>query len=133
MDDLTSAEIEVWEQIKSNLENMFSGEKKKYLDFLHENFTGWSYDELLPVKKSSIQSELNSNSNSIDKEEILFEIFPLSVKVVENSAVVHYLYSSKTTNKENKRIQNNVRLTDLLVKQKGKWFLLGDHIGFLNK
>ena len=128
MENFSIAEIEVWEEIKNNLENMFKGNKEKYLSFLHENYTGWSYNELLPIKKSSIKSEINSIT--INSKEILFEIFPLSIKVVDNTAVVHYFYSSK--NKENVKIERSVRLTDLLIKQNGNWFLLGDHIGFLN-
>jgi hypothetical protein len=49
--------------------------------------------------------------------------------VEENTAVVHYVYSVKTFDEEGKEFEKKAKLTDVLIRQSGKWFLLGDHIG----
>ncbi len=120
-------ELEVWKVIQTNLKNVLFGHTKQYMEYLHDSFTGWSSDEALPVSKSSILSELQSLNKKI--KNISFRLLPFSILVEENTAVVHYIYSVVTVDENNKKIVRKVKLTDVLIKQKGKWFLLGDHVG----
>ncbi|NOX19059.1 MAG: nuclear transport factor 2 family protein [Chlorobi bacterium] len=125
--NFSEKELEVWKVIKANLINILSGNADAYMAYLHENFSGWSCDEILPVQKSSILSEIKALKK--EQRKISFRLLPFSILVEENTAVVHYVYSVKTIGEDEKEIEREVKLTDVLIKQKGKWFLLGDHVG----
>jgi ketosteroid isomerase-like protein len=46
-------------------------------------------------------------------------------------AIVHYYYSAAYKNTDGKEKVKKGRNTDILLKQKDKWVLIGDHVGRL--
>ena len=57
------------------------------------------------------------------------EIDPLTIKIYEDVAFVHYYYSMVRELPDGKKKTENGRWTDILLKQGNKWVLIGDHGG----
>lgn len=59
----------------------------------------------------------------------MYEINPVAIKIHGNVAIVHYYYLRVRKDAEGKEELEQGRWTDILMKQKDKWVLIGDHGG----
>lgn len=67
--------------------------------------------------------EFNNRKNEIIK------IAPTGLKIHGNVAIVNYHYSFLYRDTDDKQQMEQGRYTDILMKEKGKWLLIGDHGG----
>lgn len=124
-DNLSTEQNEVWENVKKYTSLIMQNDVKKFLKYFHKDYTGWNYKAFLPVKKTDIKNELLH----LPKRKIIeYEIFPLSIQVVNKTAIVHYIYSAKYSDTNGKEKEKNGRNTDILIKQQNKWMIVADHI-----
>ena len=57
------------------------------------------------------------------------ELYPLSIVVHGDMAVVHYLYSTAYQTRDKKTVVSNGRYTDVLVRDDGNWKFISWHGG----
>ncbi len=89
---------------------------------VHPNLSYWEAGHPAPQNKASL-SRWNrfSNSSSTILEQ---EIFPISVTITGNVAVVQYHYEIVRENYQKTRESVTGRWTDILVKEGGRWLFL---------
>jgi len=89
---------------------------------VHPNLSYWDADRPAPQNKASL-SRWNrySNTNATVLEQ---ELFPISVTITGNIAVVQYSYSIARENYKKDRETATGRYTDVLVKEGGRWLFL---------
>jgi ketosteroid isomerase-like protein len=67
--------------------------------------------------------------NSDQTKGLAHELYPLSIVVHGDTAVVHYLYSMAVQTKDKKTVLSNGRFTDILVRDDTGWKFLSWHGG----
>ena len=128
MDELSPKQREVWENVETYTELIMKSDVKGFLKYFHNDYSGWNYNDLLPVNINNVKNELSH----FPKREILsYNITPVAINVFNNVAIIHYYYSVAFKNSDDNDKTKSGRNTDVLLKQKNKWVLIGDHVGFL--
>ena len=85
---------------------------------VHPNLSYWGTDQVAPQTKASLARwNRYDNANSTVLEQ---ELFPVSITITGNLAVVHYRYSVARENYKKERETVSGRYTDVLVKEGGK-------------
>ncbi|MEN8193730.1 MAG: nuclear transport factor 2 family protein [Bacteroidota bacterium] len=128
IDELSPKQREVWENVQNYTKLIMKNDVKKFLDYFHNNYSGWNYYDLLPVKKSDVKNELWHLSR---REITSYKITPVAINVFKEVAVIHYYYSVVYKDKDGNDKTKSGRNTDVLLKQKNKWLLIADHVGVL--
>ena len=128
-DEWTLEQIEVWQNVETYTSLILKGNVKEFLKFFDKNYTGWNNYEPMPINKTDIKNELCTFPK---REVISYLITPLAITVFNNVAIVHYYYSVVYKNSHKKNKEKLGRNTDILLKQKGKWILIGDHTEIVN-
>jgi hypothetical protein len=89
---------------------------------VHPNLSYWSVGSPVPQTKASLARwNRFDNTNSTVLEQ---EIFPLSITITGNVAVVSYHYQVARENYKKERETVYGRYTDVLVKEGGRWQFL---------
>ena len=89
---------------------------------VHANVSYWDADRPAPQNKASLlRWNRYSNTNATVLEQ---ELFPISVTITGNIAVVQYRYSIARENYKKDRETVTGRYTDVLVKEGGRWLFL---------
>jgi ketosteroid isomerase-like protein len=122
----TKTQKEVWKNVETYTSLIMKGDVEGFLDYFHKDYSGWNYYELKPVNKINIKNELwNLPKREIDS----YNITPVAINIFNDAAIVHYYYSATFKNTEGREKTKKGRNTDILLKQKDKWVLIGDHVG----
>jgi len=118
---------EVWIAVEAQWEAEEKADSKWIDEMLVERFYGWSNDSPAPRSKASTEKwdRFNDEQGNI----VAHELYPLEIVVYENTAVVHYLYTSAYRDKDGKVETNNGRYTDILVRTPDGWKFVGWHGG----
>lgn len=88
----------------------------------HANATSWGIDQPVPRNKASVTRwDRYSYANSTVLE---YELFPLSITVAGNVAVVHYRYRIAREDRDKKREMVTGRYSDVLVKEGSRWLIM---------
>lgn len=123
----TNKQKRVWKNVENYTSLILRGDVNGFLEYFHQDYTGWNYNEVLPVTKTDIKNELQH----LPKWEILdYKIIPVTINIFNDVAIVHYYYSVTYKNKAGKEKVKAQHNTDVLLKQKNKWILIGDHQGY---
>ncbi len=86
---------------------------------VHPGISYWETDRPFPQNRASLSRWARFNSaNSTVLEQ---ELFPISVTVTGNVAVVHYRYQIARENYKKERETVTGRYTDVLIKEGGRW------------
>jgi ketosteroid isomerase-like protein len=89
---------------------------------VHPNLSYWDVDQPAPQNKASLTRwNRYSNSTTTVLEQ---ELFPISVTITGNIAVVQYRYSIARENYKKERETVSGRYTDVLVKEGGRWLFV---------
>jgi ketosteroid isomerase-like protein len=125
--ELSKEQQEVWKTVETYTELAAKGDVNGFLTYFHADYAGWSYDSPIPYGVSSVKKW---TSFFFPKREMLvYEITPAAIKVYGDAAFVHYFYSQTYKDIEGKMKNSSGRWTDILMKQGGKWVMIGDHGG----
>ena len=113
---------EIW-KIEQAMWAMDSAHDLKWIDtYVHLDSTSWGIDKPVPRNRASIA---RWDKYDYDNYKVLeYELFPLSITVVGDVAVVHYRYQTATENYKKERETVTGRYSDVLVKSAGRWLLL---------
>ncbi|MEO5898145.1 MAG: nuclear transport factor 2 family protein [Vicinamibacterales bacterium] len=89
---------------------------------VHPNLSYWDVDQSSPQTKASLTRWTRyNNSNTTVLEQ---ELYPISITITGNIAVVQYRYSIARENLKKERETFSGRYTDVIVKEGGKWLFL---------
>lgn len=117
-------EMEIWDTVKAYWN---VGTIDGLMAYIHPEFMGWPTEEPMPNNRAATRLWL-ANLFHTRKFEIT-TITPTGLKIHGNVAIVNYYYSQAYRDTEGKQQIEQGRFTDILMKEKGKWLLIGDHGG----
>lgn len=113
---------EVW-KVEQQQWKMSAAEDMSWIDtLLHPDMTFWEAGTPMPRDKASLKhwSRFDAENGSTLEQ----ELFPISVTITGNVAVVqyHYMVAREDHKKERERVTGHY--TDVLVKEGGRWLFL---------
>ena len=89
---------------------------------VHPNLSHWDTDQPGPQNKASLTRWVKYNyANSTVLEQ---ELFPISMTITGNVAVVHYRYRVASENYKKERETVTGRYTDVFVKEGNRWLFI---------
>jgi type II secretory pathway pseudopilin PulG len=126
----SAASAQTWspeqQQIWRFEEQQWNMAKEKDLSWVdtmvHPNLSYWDTDQPGPQNKASLArwSRYGSTSTTVLEQ----ELFPISITITGDIAVVHYNYAVASENYKQERQTVSGRYTDILVKEDGRWLFL---------
>lgn len=122
----SSEQKEVWKTVSDYWSVMAKGDVNGFIDYFHTDYSGWGYEMKVPSNKEDAKKWLTFGAQG--KKILIYDIKPLSIRTMGDFAFVHY-YFAMISESEGKKKPTEGRWTDILVKEKGKWLLVGDHGG----
>ena len=117
----------VWSAVEAIWSAEESGDDDWVEEMLSADFVGWPNNSPAPRSKSSVRMW-----NRLDQEQtsgITHELYPLSIVVHGDMAIVHYLYTNAVQTKDKKIDISSGRYTDVLVRDDGAWKFISWHGG----
>lgn len=123
----TPDDAAVWSVVERQWEASQGGDTKWVESLLAEDFTGWGKNEPAPRTKESVRMWQKFESKQWKGK--MHELYPLSIVVHDDVAVVHYLYSNAGEDAEGKTQVITGRYTDILVRVEGEWKFIAWHGG----
>lgn len=110
---------EIWE-FEQTQWKMSAAKDLSWMDtMVHPNLSYWETQQHLPQDKASLVrwNRFESAGNTVLEQ----ELFPISITVTGNLAVVHYRYVIVRENYKKERERVTGRYTDILLKDGGSW------------
>jgi ketosteroid isomerase-like protein len=118
---------EVWNNVETYMDLSAKGDLEGFLDYVHDDYSGWSNQDALPGNKASTRKFL---SHIFKARKILVQdLQPVAIKIHNNVAIVQYYYTRILKDTDGKEKNVSGRWTDILMKQGDKWVLIGDSGG----
>ena len=113
---------EVW-KLEEQQWQMSKDKDVSWIDkMVHPNISYWDVDQPGPQNKASLQRwNRYNNANATVLEQ---ELFPISLTITGNIAVVQYRYSVARENYKKERETSTGKYTDVLVKEGGRWLFI---------
>ena len=81
---------EAWSAIEAYWEDYASGDVDGFLATMHDDYSGWSYDQPLPSGKKSAEKWMKFGVTK--RETLIYEITPTAVVVGDGFAIAHYYF-----------------------------------------
>ena len=123
----TNVGADVWSVVEGQWNAEESGDKKWPERLLADDFSGWQKNSPAPRGKGS--TIYWNRFNAGQGKTVAHELYPLSIVVNDDVAVVHYLYTSAFEDKDKEVEVSNGRFTDILVRTDDGWKFLAWHGG----
>lgn len=117
----------VWEAVEAIWEAQENGDHEWIETMLSADFMGWPNSSPAPRTRGSVR--LWNKYEQDLSEGVAHELFPLSIVVHGDMAVVHYLYMNATRARDKNTSVSNGRYTDVLVRDDGAWKFIAWHGG----
>jgi hypothetical protein len=113
---------EVW-KLEEQQWQMSKDKDASWIDkMVHPNISYWDVDQPGPQNKASLQRwNRYNNANATVLEQ---ELFPVSMTITGNIAVVQYRYAVARENYKKERETATGKYTDVLVKEGGRWLFI---------
>ena len=118
----TPDQQELW-RLEEQQWNMAAAKDPSWIEtMVHPNISYWGTDQPGPQNKASLARWAKYNyANSTVLEQ---ELFPISMTITGNVAVVHYRYRVAVENYKKERETVTGRYTDVLVKEGNRWLFI---------
>lgn len=117
----------VWAIVEKVWSASERGDESWVDDMLLADFVGWPAASPAPRSKASMRMWANFDGDRT--EGLAHELYPLSIVVHGDVAVVHYLYTSAVQNRDKESRVQNGRYTDVLVRDASGWKFITSHGG----
>jgi len=117
----------VWAAVEAIWEAQEKSDTKWVDEMLAADFVGWSASSPAPRSRASTRTWARFDSDL--SKSLAHELYPLSIVVHGDTAVVHYLYTSVSQDREKVVHRENGRYTDVLVRDDGEWKFISWHGG----
>lgn len=113
---------EVW-KLEEQQWQMAAAKDLSWVDtMVHPNLRYWETGEPMPRDKASLKRW--SRHSAENSTVLVQELFPISITVTGNVAVVQYHYMVARENLKKERETVTGQYTDVLVKENGRWLFL---------
>lgn len=96
-------------------------------EMLLGDFVGWPNES--PAPRTRASTRMWARFDAGQRKGLSHELYPLSIVVHGDTAVVHYLYTVAVQTKDRKTEVSNGRYTDILVRDGANWKFLSWHGG----
>ena len=124
--ELSPEQQEVWQFVEGCQEALAAGSEAAF-DCFHEDFLGWAYLDLVPRTK---EAERKFSRLRFETTEVRgYDLTPIGIRVHGDFAIAHYYLQSVVRGQDGQDVEQRVRWTDVLVKEDGRWYWIGDHGG----
>lgn len=120
-------EAVIWSTVEQQWRAVKRGDTDWVETLLSADFVGWPRESPAPRNKTS--TRLWTEFDARQGELMEFELYPQSIVVHGNMAVVHYLYSTVTKPRGGDVERSNGRYTDVLVRDGDTWRFIAWHGG----
>lgn len=117
----------VWAAVEAIWTAEESGREDWAEGSLTADFTGWPAES--PAPRSKASTSMWARFEQGQAKGLAHELFPLSIIVHGDTAVVHYLYTMAVQKSDRTTVVTNGRFTDVLVRDSGSWQFLAWHGG----
>ncbi len=117
----------VWSIVEQVWSAMEQGNVGWVDDMLLADFVGWP--EASPAPRSKASTRMWSRFDSSQSKGLAHELYPLSIVVHGDVAVVHYLYTNAVQTRDKETVVKNGRYTDVLVREDSGWKFITWHGG----
>lgn len=125
--DSADDQAAVW----ATVEEIWSAEERGDDDWvdrmLSADFMGWPNES--PAPRSKASTRMWARFNADQGKGLTHELYPLSIVVHGDTAVVHYLFTVATQSKDKRTVTENGRYTDVLVRDGDTWKFISWHGG----
>jgi len=126
--EMDEIQKEIWDTVLTYTELIQQGKVDEFLEYFHEEYSGWNNIEPLPSDKQTIVAELSSSCPRQIIEEL--KIIPIKINIQDALAIVHYYLSGSS------KVDNTFNIkhyTDVLVKKENRWLLIADHFSIYRR
>jgi ketosteroid isomerase-like protein len=122
----SAAQQDVWKVVNNYWAVLAKGDVAGFLEYFHPDYLGWDDNSPLPSTKTDIQKwlQLEMAGSKI----LAYDIKPVGIRVFGDFAFADYYYSFASEMDGKKKMEEG-RWTDILMKQGGKWLIVGDNGG----
>ena len=121
---------DVWKNVEAYWYLAAKGDLDGFVSYFHESFMGWNYGAPATSTKSSREKLIKFFAPQ--NKTLFYNLTPVGIWVQGKFAFVDYHYMEVTENKDGKRDTDIGRWTDILIKDGGRWVMVGDHGGQTN-
>jgi hypothetical protein len=118
----TPEQQEIW-TLEQRQWDMAKAKDLSWIDtMVHPNISYWEVDRPAPQNRASLMrwSRYSSGNSTVLEQ----ELFPISVTITGNVAVVQYRYQLATENYKKERETVTGRYTDVLIREGGRWLYI---------
>ena len=122
---------EVWKNVEAYWALDAAGDTGGFMAYFDPDYVGWNINDAMPSSKERV-SKFIANAHKTTKV-LVYNIQPVAIKIHGDIAFVHYYWNEVIKDAEGKQKEISGRWTDILMKQAGKWVLIGDHGGQTSK
>lgn len=118
----TPQQQEIW-RLEEEMWQRDTAKDLTWIDtYWHANATSWPKHHAFPRNRDSVTRwDKYTYANATTLE---YELFPLSITVTDNVAVVHYLYRMASENLSKERETVTGRYSDVFAKEGNRWLLI---------
>ena len=117
----------VWAAVEAIWEAEERGDDDWVDTMLSADFMGWPAES--PAPRSKASTRMWARFNAEQSKGLAHELYPLSIVVHGDMAIVHYLYTVVEQSKDRKVVTSNGRYTDVLVRDGAAWKFISWHGG----
>lgn len=128
----TSEQKEVWQTEINNWDALKSGNLNDFESYFADSYMDWDFQNTAPQNKTDAAKGLGDflQNNTIK----YYTLTPIVIWVKGDFSYAMYYYTILSKNKvTGKEDQSEGNWTDILMKQGGKWLLVGDRGGKTSK
>lgn len=118
---------DVWIAVEAQWDAVEKGDDTWIDERLMDEFYGWRKNSPAPRSKASTRKW--DRFNATQGKSVAHELYPLEIVIHEDTAIVHYLYTTAFEEKDGEVKVNRGRFTDILVRTDDGWRFLGWHGG----
>ena len=118
-------EQEVWAFIERCSGLFDAGDVEGSLGCFHEDFSGWGPEDPFPRGKKNEESI--GAYRTAHQTTRASEVRPFTVRVYGNFAFAHYLATRLEERPDGSLEEIKTAWTDLLLRENGRWYWIGDH------
>ena len=117
----------VWAAVERIWTAQEDGDQDWVDSMLSADFMGWPSNS--PAPRSRASTRMWARFDADQQKSLAHELFPLSIVVHGDMAVVHYLYTVAVQTRDKKTVTANGRYTDILVRDGSDWKFISWHGG----
>lgn len=125
--DWTKDQKEVLDVIENAWAKWQEGDFDASVASIHEKYLGWNQEDPLPTTKTKWVKSIEKMKDYVKLVD--YDIEPARILVYKDVAVVHYYFEqtmSVTKNDTTTEINFKGKNAEFLIKEGGKWLLIGD-------